>query len=84
MAGEEKRFENKVKDFLKEQKCWFVKYWAGATFTKSGIPDLLVCCGGYFVAVELKASKGKPSPLQIHNVKEIYKDFSYASFCSIS
>lgn len=69
----EKQFENKVKKFLEEQGCWFLKYWGGATYTKAGIPDLLVCCGGHFLGVELKAPNGKPSPLQIHNLKKIHE-----------
>ena len=67
----EKNFENKVKKFLEEQGCWFIKYWAGAAFTKSGIPDILCCCNGYFVGIEIKAENGKPSPLQIHNLQKI-------------
>lgn len=67
----EKQFENKIKKFLDEKGCWFLKYWGGAAYTKSGIPDLLVCCNGHFLGVEVKASNGKPSPLQIHNLKKI-------------
>lgn len=67
----EKNFENRVKAFLKEQDCYVIKYWGGGAFTKSGVPDLLVCCNGYFVGVELKAPNGKPSSLQIHNLGEI-------------
>ena len=69
----EKNFENKVKKFLEEKNCWFLKYWGGAAYTKSGIPDLLVCCNGFFLGVEIKAPKGKPSPLQIHNLKQIHE-----------
>lgn len=25
--AEEKNFENKIKKFLDEQNCWYVKYW---------------------------------------------------------
>ena len=67
----EKNFENKIKGFLKDHGCWFLKYWGGAAYTKSGIPDLLVCCNGYFLGIEVKAPNGKPSPLQIHNLKKI-------------
>lgn len=67
----EKNFENKIKKFLEEKNCWFLKYWGGAAYTKSGIPDLLVCCNGYFLGIEVKAPNGKPSPLQIHNLKKI-------------
>lgn len=69
----EKQFENKVKSFLKDNGCWSLKYWGGAAYTKSGIPDLLVCCKGRFMGVELKAPKGKPSDLQIYNLRQIDK-----------
>ena len=67
----EKQFENKVKKFLEEQECWFIKYWGGAAYTKSGIPDLLICCNGYFLGVELKGENGKPSELQLWNIEKI-------------
>ena len=67
----EKNFENKVKKFLEDQGCWFLKYWGGAAFTKAGIPDLLVCCKGHFMGVEIKAPNGKPSELQLYNLKKI-------------
>lgn len=67
----EKNFENKVKTLLKEKGCYFIKYWGGGAFTRSGVPDLLICCNGYFLGVELKAPNGKPSELQIHNLNKI-------------
>jgi len=67
----EKNFENRVKKFLKEQGCWSLKYWGGAAYTKKGIPDLLVCCKGWFFGVELKAPDGIPSDLQIRNLRLI-------------
>lgn len=69
--GKEKDLENKVKQYLKENGCWFIKYWGGGGYTKSGIPDLLVCCNGIFVAVELKAPKGRPTELQMKKLHEI-------------
>ena len=73
----EKNFENKVKKFLKDNGCWILKYWGGAAFTRSGIPDLLVCCKGRFIGVELKAAEGRPSDLQIYNLKEIDRSGGY-------
>lgn len=67
----EKNFEIRVKNYLKEQGCYFLKYWGGAAYTKSGVPDLLVCCNGQFMGVEVKAQKGKPSELQIYNLRQI-------------
>ena len=74
----EKNFENKVKRYLKEQGCYFIKYWGGAAYTKSGVPDLLVCCNGHFVGIEVKAEKGKPSELQIYNLRRIDESGGYA------
>lgn len=79
----EKNFENRIKDFLKSKGCWFIKYWSGSsskgkTFTKEGIPDILCCCRGRFVAIEVKAANGKPKPLQIWNLKKIDEAGGYA------
>ena len=74
----EKQFENQVKDWLKSQGCWLVKYWGGGAYTKAGVPDLLVCCGGYFIAIELKAPTGKPSQLQLWTIDQIRKAGGFA------
>lgn len=66
----EKDFEKKVKQFLADQGCWVLKTWSNGV-QREGIPDLLVCCAGLFVGVELKAEKGKPSALQIWNIEQI-------------
>ena len=76
--AEEKNFENRVKKFLKEQGAWFIKYWGGAAFTKSGVPDLLACVNGHFLGIELKASNGKASELQLHTLKQIDKAGGFA------
>lgn len=68
--AEEKQFEMKVKRYLNERGCWVVKYF-GNGYTPSGIPDLLACVNGYFVAIEVKASTGHPSDLQLYNRKKI-------------
>jgi Holliday junction resolvase len=67
----EKTFENKIKKFLDDRGAYFIKYWAGAQYTKSGIPDILACINGYFVGVEVKAQNGKPSEIQLFNIKKI-------------
>lgn len=69
----EKNFENKIKHHLTEIGAWFIKYWAGAEYTKSGIPDILACLNGIFLGIEVKAASGKPSDLQIVNIREIRK-----------
>lgn len=73
----EKHFENKIKNFLKDNNAWFVKYFANG-YTKIGVPDILACVDGHFLGIEVKASNGKPSPLQIHNLREIDESGGYA------
>lgn len=72
----EKNFENKVKKFLSYHQCWYIKYWSGKSFTgqkftKDGIPDILCCCEGRFIGIEVKADNGRPSELQLYNLKKI-------------
>lgn len=74
--AQEKNFENRIKQFLEDEGCWFVKFFANA-YTKSGIPDILCCCNGYFVAIEVKAPNGKPSELQKRNIGLINKSFGF-------
>lgn len=68
--AQEKNFEQKIKRFLDEEGAWYVKYFANRN-TKSGIPDILACVNGYFVAIEVKAQNGHASALQIHHCTEI-------------
>jgi Holliday junction resolvase len=73
----EKYFENKIKGWLKEHDCYFVKFFANR-MTKSGVPDILACVNGYFVGIEVKAQNGRPSELQMHNVKKIREAGGFA------
>lgn len=71
IIAQEKTYENKIKRFLEAEGAWFIKYWAGAQFTKAGIPDILACINGHFVGIEVKAQCGKPSELQLYNIQKI-------------
>lgn len=51
---------------------WYTKIWGGG-FQKSGIPDILACVNGLFMAIEVKASNGTPSELQKLNISRINK-----------
>ena len=84
----ETRFKNKIETYLEEIGAWFIKYWAGNNYTKEGIPDLLICINGKFVAIEVKADKGRPKLLQLVKLRQIRsaggigillypKDFNY-------
>lgn len=75
--AQEKTFENKVKKFLEANEAWFVKFFANS-FTKSGIPDILACVNGHFVGIEVKAQSGKPSELQLYNIRKIREAGGFA------
>lgn len=70
--AQEKNYENKIKKYIEDLGGWQVKFFANR-MTKSGIPDILACVNGYFVAVEVKAQHGKPSELQKHHINNINK-----------
>lgn len=74
----EKNFENRVKKYLNEKGAYVIKYWGGGNFTRSGVPDLLVCYRGRFLGLEIKAENGKPSELQLHHLEQIRKAGGYA------
>lgn len=76
MAGPEKLFENKIKKYLKEHNIWFVKTWGGG-YQRSGLPDIIACVKGHFVAIEVKAEKGKLSKLQEHELFTIRESGGY-------
>lgn len=64
----EKTFENKVKDYLKSQGCYYIKTH-GDRFSKVGTPDLLINCNGFFLGVELKSATGRPTELQLYHIR---------------
>lgn len=67
----EKQLQSKVMKFLKSQpNTWFFKVWGGG-YQKSGIPDIICCVNGYFIALELKSVTGKPTALQQMNIRKI-------------
>lgn len=73
----EKVFEKRVKEYLKDNGCWVLKTWSNG-IQREGVPDLLVCCNGYFLGIELKNEVGKPSELQIWNIKKIISAGGFA------
>lgn len=75
--GPEKSFENKIKNMLRNEGAYHVKFFANS-YTKTGVPDILACINGYFVGIEVKAENGHPSDLQIYNVEHIRRAGGFA------
>lgn len=68
----EGKVKQKIKAVLEKYKpdLWYFMP-RGTTFGRSGVPDYICCVCGYFVAIEAKAGRGKPSPLQTVELEAI-------------
>lgn len=78
----EKVVENKIKKWLKDKNYWFFKVH-GSIFQPSGIPDILACINGKFVAIEVKRSDGGVvSPLQKAQIQKIKENGGLAGVAS--
>ena len=62
-----------IKEYLKTVDNCF--YWKehGGQFGQAGIPDIICCIGGRFVAFEVKTEKGKTTVLQEVTLRKIRK-----------
>lgn len=67
----EKDWENEIKAELKKRGAWYLKYWGGGIYTRRGVPDLLVCYKGRFIAIEVKSDVGEISPVQRSEMAKI-------------
>ena len=69
----EKNITNKILKYLKTlDKCYSFKEHGGS-YGSAGIPDIICCYRGRFVAFEVKNEKGKTTVLQDVNIRNIQK-----------
>lgn len=67
----ESEIVKQIKEYLKTVKgCFFWKEHGGQ-FGTAGIPDLIICFKGRFVALEVKTATGKTTVLQAITQKRI-------------
>ena len=67
----EKDITNKILKYLKTQdKCYCFKEHGGS-YGSAGIPDIICCYHGRFVAFEVKTEKGRTTKLQDVNIRNI-------------
>ena len=58
----EKSIQNSVMKYLKKvPDSWFCKI---SDKYMAGVPDIIGCYKGYYIAIELKTEKGKVAPIQ--------------------
>lgn len=68
----EAKVKAKIHKRLKDAGAYAVNYIGGA-YANNGTPDILVCLDGRFIAIEAKAGRGKPTALQIINLRRIHE-----------
>lgn len=66
----EAKVKNKVKKILDDLKCYHFSPQTGG-YGKSGVPDIIACYKGRFIAIECKAGKGVLTALQKYNIDQI-------------
>jgi len=70
----ESKLQKKIIDILEKNNCYVVKT---IVCNRSGIPDLLCCVNGKFVAIEVK-TKTSESKLQEYNRQKIWNAKGYS------
>lgn len=73
MSNVEKQIERSIIDYLESlDSNWVFKVHGGSQFQRAGVPDIIACINGRFIAVEVKRPKGGIiSPLQKANINLI-------------
>ena len=69
-ATPEKRVKDKVVAILKDEGAYYF-FPATHGFGRSGVPDVVCCIHGHFLAIECKAGTNKPTALQVREIEAI-------------
>lgn len=72
-ATPEKKVKDKVKALLTSEGVYFFMP-ATHGFGRSGVPDIVACVNGLFLAIETKAGGNKPTALQIREIETIRRN----------
>jgi Holliday junction resolvase len=68
----EAKVKKKVVDVLKKYGAYYF-FPATGGYGRSGVPDIVSCYRGVFIAIECKAGNNKPTPLQEAEMGKIRK-----------
>lgn len=69
-ATPEKKVKDKVVGILKEEDVYYF-FPATHGYGRSGVPDIVACVNGLFLAIECKAGSNKPTALQVRELESI-------------
>jgi|TARA_X000001382_G_scaffold130935_3_gene127977 hypothetical protein len=66
----EAKVKRTVTSYLKNMGAYYF-YPVTGGYGGSGVPDIIACYEGKFIAIECKAGSNKPTPLQEKNIRDI-------------
>jgi Holliday junction resolvase len=69
-ATPEKKVKDKIVSVLKDEGVYYF-FPATHGYGRSGVPDIIACVNGRFLAIECKAGGGKLTALQVREVEHI-------------
>lgn len=72
-ATPEKKVKDKVKSILAAHEVYFFMPPANG-YGRAGVPDIVACVNGWFLAIETKANGNKPTALQIREIETIRRN----------
>ena len=72
MATPEAKVKAAVVKILKAHDVYYF-FPATGGYGRSGVPDIICCVKGRFVAIECKANGNKPTELQLRELHKIHK-----------
>lgn len=71
----EQKIQSKILNLMKERGAYCIKVM---TANRNGVPDIIACYKGQFVAIEVKDKYGRPTELQQANIRQIRTAQGYA------
>jgi len=77
VATPESKVKDKVRNILKEFGAYYFMP-IGGMYSKIGVPDIICCYKGRFIAIECKAGKNKPTALQERELRVIHEAGGYS------
>jgi hypothetical protein len=72
MGASETSIKDSIQSYLHSVGAWEVKIW-GNQYMRKGIPDILCCYKGRFIALEIKRPGEVPDKLQKYELEQIRK-----------
>jgi len=70
----ERALQAKILAALRRLGGWWVKYHTEGRYASAGVPDIIGCYRGRFIALEVKRPGRKPTPLQAATIAAIRKE----------